>query len=348
MSTSISTELSPDLGATPVVVIAGGRSIVAERVGRRLTASGATIVDVAATSTGAALAGSLAGSDVLVVLGPLSGPDLDGTGGARLDAARCRQLLAAAADAGVRQLVVMSTAMVYGAWPDNPVPLTEDAPLRPDAALAAVVERAEIERMAAAWRDDHDGATAAVLRPVVVVAPERSEWFRRSPWRSAGLEVGDDDPPRQFLHVDDLVTAVDTAVRQRLDGPFNVAPDGWLATEAWRELSGPRPRLRVPGFLARRVADWRFRLGLSHVPPDVLPYVTRPWVVANDRLKDAGWSPEHTNEEAYVIVDRAGPLRSLSPQARQELSLAAVGAGALGLVAGAALLLRRRRSSKER
>ena len=41
------------------------------------------------------------------------------------------RLLAAAADVGVEHLVVRSSAMVYGAWPDNPVPLTEDAPVRP-------------------------------------------------------------------------------------------------------------------------------------------------------------------------------------------------------------------------
>ena len=33
-------------------------------------------------------------------------------------------------DAG--HLVLVSSAMVYGAWPNNPVPLTEDAILRPD------------------------------------------------------------------------------------------------------------------------------------------------------------------------------------------------------------------------
>src|SRR5207237_463839 len=38
----------------------------------------------------------------------------------------------AEAGADVTTAVCVSSAMVYGAWPDNPVPLTEDAPVRPN------------------------------------------------------------------------------------------------------------------------------------------------------------------------------------------------------------------------
>ncbi|HEY6415623.1 MAG TPA: NAD(P)H-binding protein, partial [Acidimicrobiales bacterium] len=47
------------------------------------------------------------------------------------DVDRARRLLDAAGDAAVPHLVVLSSATVYGAWPNNPVPLTEEATLRP-------------------------------------------------------------------------------------------------------------------------------------------------------------------------------------------------------------------------
>ncbi|MBV9042245.1 MAG: hypothetical protein JOZ68_14660, partial [Acidimicrobiia bacterium] len=51
--------------------------------------------------------------------------------GGKVDVDRLRtSLRAAGSDVG--RVVYLSTAMVYGAWPNNPVPLTEDAPMRPN------------------------------------------------------------------------------------------------------------------------------------------------------------------------------------------------------------------------
>ena len=61
-----------------------------------------------------------------------------------------------------------------------------------------------------------------------------------------GQRAGAEDPPAQFLHLDDLASAVVLAVDQRLDGVFNVAPDGWVPGERVRALTGARPRIRLP------------------------------------------------------------------------------------------------------
>ena len=39
-------------------------------------------------------------------------------------------VLEAAAEAGIGQVLVTSSTVAYGAFPDNPVPLTEDDPVR--------------------------------------------------------------------------------------------------------------------------------------------------------------------------------------------------------------------------
>jgi nucleoside-diphosphate-sugar epimerase len=262
-------------------------------------------------------------------------PAADGPGAV----ASTRAVLAAAAAAGVPTVVLLSTAMVYGAWPGNAVPLTEATPLRPVPGVAFAVERAEIERMAGQWRGEHD-ATVALLRSVMPVGPGQPPWLGRSPWSAAGPTV-EEEPPMQFVHVDDLAAAVDLARRDRLDGPFNVAPDGWLPAAARRDLAGPVPRVPVPAAVAERVGALRWRLGLTGVPPAVLPYTMYPWVVANDRLKAAGWRPRHSNEEALVDVDPGSRLRTMPARRRQLLSLAALGGGAAGLVGGAVLVVRR-------
>jgi nucleoside-diphosphate-sugar epimerase len=242
-----------------------------------------------------------------------------------------RAVLDVAAAAGVAHVVMLSSAMVYGAWGNNPVPLTEDAPLRPDPNLAYAVARAQTERLAFEWRTTQPGRTVAVLRPAVTVAAESAEWLAASPWSAASLRASGTDRPSQFLHLDDLASALDHARRHRLDGPFNVASDGWLPADSLRDLAGPVGRLHLPPGLTRRVVSLRSDMGTSG-PPEGWSYTQHPWVVANDRLRATGWDARHRNEEVYIETDTGGPLASMSSKRRQELSLvAAAGLVAVGL-----------------
>lgn len=254
-----------------------------------------------------------------------------------------RRVLDVAAAVGATHLVLLSSATAYGAWANNPVPLTEDAPLRPNPGVALAAEKAEAERAAAEWRDDHPGSTVAILRPTVTVAPDANGWLARALARSSALPVADEEPPAQFLDLDDLAAAVDLARRGRLDGPRNVAPDGWITGDTVRALAGGAPRVRLPERVALRLAHLRWRWGLAPTPPELLPYTVHPWVVANDRLRADGWEPRSSNEEAYVSAHRAGPWATLSPRRRQEIALGVSAAGLLGGAAAVVAVLRRRR-----
>ena len=221
--------------------------------------------------------------------------------------------------------MLLSSAIVYGAWANNPVPLTEDAPLRPNPGVVAASEKAELERTAAEWRDAHPAPRSRSSGRRSPSRPRATAgWPRRWP-APTSLPVADEEPPAQFLDVDDLAAAVDLARRARLDGPRNVAPDGWISGDTVRSLAGGAPRVRLPERLALRLARLRWRWRLAPTPPSLLPLTVHPWVIANDRLKADGWEPASSNEEAYVGAHRAGPWATLSPRRRQELALGAAG-----------------------
>ena len=251
-----------------------------------------------------------------------------------------RIVLESAGSAGVRRVVLLSTAMVYGAWPDNPVPLTEEASLRPNPGFGPAVEAAERERLAYDWRDAHPGATVAILRPTVTVAEDGSGWLAPVLRTVGSIRGQHEDAPGQFLHLDDLAAAVDVVRRHQLDGAFNVAPDGWIEGDALRALAGETP-FRLPGSAADRLAGWRCRLGRSPAAPGLVAYPRHPWVVANDRLKAAGWVPTRTNQQAFVAGHRAGPLARVDSQRRQEAALLAAGLLLAGALAALVLLVRR-------
>lgn len=283
------------------------------------------------------------GATTVVHLAEATGPDQDDAAGAAAECELAGRVLDAASGVGAVHLVLLSSATVYGAWANNPVPLTEEAPLRPNPGVALASAKAELERSAAEWRYTHPGTTVALMRPTVTVCEEGNDWLARALDRSTSMPVAEEDPPGQFLDIDDLASAIDLARRKRIDGPRNVAPDGWISGDTVRSLAGGPPRVRLPERLALRVAGMRWRWGLAPTPPALLPYTVHPWVVANDRLRAEGWHPTLSNEEAYVGAHRAGPWATLSPRRRQEIALGTAGAAVAGVVGGAVVLLRRRR-----
>jgi nucleoside-diphosphate-sugar epimerase len=275
--------------------------------------------------------------DALVLLAPGEGHDVGGTSVPGTDVAAARALLSSTTASTV---VVLSTAMVYGARPDTPVPLTEGAPVQPEPGSRYPEDRAALERAVADWRRDRPGTTVAVLRPSVCVAPSAApRWLERSAWHARSLRQVGRDRPAQFLHLYDLARAVEHARRHRLDGVFNVAPDGWLSAREQLELVGAG---RPPRITAPAAAAWtrlRWWVGLGSTPPDLAPYARYPWVVANDRLRAEGWTPEFSNEEAFVVGHRPGWWSTLTPDQRQMVALGGSAAGvAAVVVAGAAAL----------
>lgn len=285
-----------------------------------------------------------AGATRLVLAGPRSGLDIDGTGGAEIDLAATRSFLVMLARvADIATVVVLSSALVYGARPENPVPLSESAPVHPNLRIDAAVERAELERLCGIWARSR-GATCAFVRPCVVVGPENGRWLARSPWSTSGLLVSDPGPV-QFVHVDDLADALARVCRTKVDGPVNVAPDGWLSYGEVRALRGPTARLRLSRPVAVVLARLGEVFGMARGDPATLEAVAAPWVVSNERIRELGWEPEHTNEEAYVLADRGGLWSRLTPRHRQQLSLGVAGGLLVGGAIAVVVFLRRRFNS---
>ncbi len=249
------------------------------------------------------------------------------------------RVLVAAENAGCGHLVLLSSALVYGAHPDNPVPMTEAQPVRPIPTLAHATIKAGLEARAAEWADGA-GSKVAVLRPTATLSDGDSSWIGAALRAATAVRSEQVDPPVQFLHHDDLASALTVAAAQRLDSVYNVAPDGWIGAELFRALRGEAD-VRLP----QQLSEWRLRAAKSLANRSLLdglePYVSWPWVVANDKLRSTGWEPQFSNEEAFVAGTPPPLLASIDQQRRQEIALGVAGtAGAAAL--GAALWLARK------
>ena len=292
-------------------------------------------VDIAGTD----LRPVLAGVDVVVHLAGVVDPIADETLMARVNVEGTRRVLAAAADVGVVKIVRVSSATVYGAWPDNPVPLTEDMPLRPNA-FSPAAQGAEVERLLAEWRAARPDVVVTTLRAAPVVGPGAERLPARIILGRPPLRVRGAAMPVQVAHVDDLASALALVITNDLPGVFNVAADGWLAAEDARAL-WPRPSVpAMPQEALERALQRMWELGVGDVPPGVVPYLVHPWVIANDKLRATGWMPRHSNEDAITEA-----IAALAPRdSRHTVAVVAV-AGSVA-VAGVSIALARARARR--
>ncbi|MEY2469998.1 MAG: hypothetical protein QOF21_2696 [Actinomycetota bacterium] len=308
--------------ATTAVLGAG--TTVGAAIARRLRLDGHEVIQAAETDSTTELKAALAGATAVV---HAASP------------AATEAVLDAAAGIGADQVVLLSTAAVYGAWPDNPTPLTEDAILRPNPGIDEVSERAELERRGLEWSTDHPACAVTVLRACTVVVSGGDDWPSADLGGVAGIGSGDGNRPVQFLHVEDLAGAVATVLDNKVVGVRNVAPAGWISEDEARALSGGRVvALPEP---VRRLAR-RLRVGKS-TDRGVAALSSHPWVVASDALRAEGWSPVYDNREALVATRRPTWWQRLSPTKRQELSMVGIGGVSLVAIAAAVLGIRRRR-----
>ncbi len=239
------------------------------------------------------------------------------------------ELLADAHALAANQLVIISSAMVYGALANNPIPLTEDAILRPDPTFVYARQLAAAEEIVEAWRTERRGRRVAVLRPAIPIAADGTSSLARALTAGLGHRFGESDPGAQFVHHDDVASAVAVAVANRLDGVYNVAPDGSIPGDRVRALTGQRFKLPLPDRLGEVVGALRWRFQRGPIPPGLRSYTRDPWIVANDKLRAEGWVPTVTNEQAYVEGTESKWWTMITPKRRQEIALGGMAGGAI-------------------
>ena len=245
--------------------------------------------------------------DVLVHLAFVLNPIKDEALMYDIDVNGTANMLEAASAAGVEQVLVTSSTTAYGAFPDNPVPIDEDWPVRGVAAFEYARDKTESDRLCQLWALRHPERTMTIVRPCIVFGPNVDNYLVRI-WSKAPFQPdlgGNLEQPMQFVHENDLVDAVAGLLDGRHAGAFNVTGDGTMTMRETAELIGLKTR-RMPLRVARALGRATWRLGLSETPPGQIEFAMHPWVCSNQKVKEAlGWQPRYSSRETFAITMRA-------------------------------------------
>jgi nucleoside-diphosphate-sugar epimerase len=287
-------------------------------------------------------ADALAEADTVVLFPLLEAGDRDGGRRARFVEA-IRAALEAARSAST--VVLWSSGVVYGAHPDNPVPITESQPLRPNAGFAPAEALAEAEGLVRGAAGAAAGRSVTILRAAAIWTPAWGTFLSRALRAPVMLGVRGYDPPVQALHPDDAVSALVLAATGGLTGTYNVAPGDSVPASAVAEAVGRR-RVELPERAASAAAEQLRGFGFAATGPGELRYHMHPWALDAGRLRAAGWSPTRSTSEA--LADAARGLADGVLVGRVEVRRGDVYRGAAAALAVFAAVAMARRQGRRR
>jgi len=240
--------------------------------------------------------------EALIHLGVMHDPRMPPSEAHSFNVVGTQKMLDVCVRQGVKKVVVLSSANVYGPLPGNPSFLPEETPLMASARFPDVGDLIEVDMYAQSFMWRHPDIETVILRPVNIVGPT----VRNAPSNYLRLErpltVLGFDPMVQLIHEEDACRALRLALRPGVRGVYNVVGPGEAPlSSALREL-GRRP-VPVPHFLVRPLVRQLFDARLSSFPPGEVDHIQYLCAVDGSRaVRDLGWAPRFSLRETIRSV----------------------------------------------
>jgi len=237
----------------------------------------------------------------------------------RINVEGCRNLLEAAAGAGVERLMLVSSATAYGASADNPVPIDEMQPLR-SSAFQYAADKVEMETLADQFSAQHPDIAVSRIRPAIIAGAGMDNYLYRFIFKPIVVVLPDGyDMPVQFVHEDDVVSAMLAILTAGARGPFNIGPPDWcLASTIAAETRRRTVRLPFGPIKTLYRLAWAAHLPIHDAPAEFLDFARYPWVVAPNRLeRELGFQFRHSSHATLLET-----IRSRQPSGKQRLPAA--------------------------
>lgn len=204
---------------------------------------------------------------------------------------------------GVPKVVVLSSADVYGARPDNQQFLSEDAPLlgaSEDPALHELIT-ADMQATSFFWRSRDAHVDTVVLRPVHVLGALRNPPSNYLRLKKIPILWGF-DPMMQVIHERDVVEAIVLALKPGAHGVFNIPGPGQVPLSVLvRELDSPVRRM--PYLALRLSVATGHRFHLTRFAPADLAHLRFVGMVDGTRAqRELGFRPRYSLRETIRAV----------------------------------------------
>jgi UDP-glucose 4-epimerase len=238
----------------------------------------------------------------LVHLGVMHDPRLGSEDHHSWNVVAFQKLLEYVQQYNVPKLVLLSSANVYGPRPDNPQFLSEEAPLLGANRFSDMRDLVELDMLAQSFFWKHPQTETVILRPTHILGT-----VQNAPSNYLRLKVVPTlmgfDPMVQVVHQDDVVSAIQLALRPGVRGIFNIAGPPPVPLSRILSLLG-RSQVPVPHSIAKMGVErlWRYRM--TSFPAPELDFIRYVCMVEDSRARAVlGYSPKFDLEPTVRAVD---------------------------------------------
>jgi 1-acyl-sn-glycerol-3-phosphate acyltransferase len=212
------------------------------------------------------------------------------------------------ARAGLAQFLLISSAAIYGATPQNPGLIRETRPLLRDNRFKIARRWARLEQLAE--KHFNEGVALTILRPTPVLSHGSEAYFTRLFRSRFAITLPGHEPSLQLLSPEDLAEAVKCAIERKTAGVFNVAPRSVIPLRKALHLANVK-RIPVPRTLQRLARAVMSPFRLVH-PVEQLDYIRYSWSVSGEKIKDKlGFEPANSSAAALTEFSAATNGRRL-------------------------------------
>ncbi|HED16433.1 MAG TPA: NAD-dependent epimerase/dehydratase family protein, partial [Gammaproteobacteria bacterium] len=189
-------------------------------------------------------------------------------------------------------LIHLSSAAVYGPWPDTPVPVTEQAVLRPLPGFLYAQDKVEVEQILLRAYESMNTGRLVILRSPTILGPHAQPYLKNmlhSPFRLAGQKG---QALSQCVHELDVAEAIRRCVMQPVAGIYNLAAEPARSLSEWQRRAGGG-RVPLPWWLASPGLALGWRRAGGQGPAAWLQGLGNDLVLDGTALYDAlDWQPQ--------------------------------------------------------
>jgi nucleoside-diphosphate-sugar epimerase len=215
---------------------------------------------------------------------------------------------------GARRLVSSSSAMSYGANPDNPPLFTEQHEQRPAPDYVYGTDKVAAERLII-----DSGIEAVIARTAVTVGRNIDNLLVDIFAGPAIVGIRDVDIRYQLVHQDDIGRFFAHACEQGPPGPVNVSPPDFLPLRRIAEILGRR-YVEVSASQALKAIEFMWEHDLADITPGEAAGISYLPRMATDRLRDE-WGFECAWSTADAVLDLRRAVTGIVSVAKRRIEL---------------------------
>jgi len=197
---------------------------------------------------------------------------------------------------GIKKIIHLSSAVVYGAWPSNPNQITETQNRKVMGGFSYAEDKNAVED----WIENHITTSDSIfirLRPHVILGPYSQPFLISLIKQPFYPYFANPQPLTQCIWEDDVASAINHSIDHKHSSTFNLAADPPMSFKAMikasHSLAVPLP-MSIVTFIHKLL--WRF--SEKGEEPGWLEGVPHSLTISSDKAKkELNWTPRYSTEE---------------------------------------------------